>query len=143
MAEARQTPRGARPNRRGELARFAESVPKERAPFCAAQAAWKDEPSGRLLEPHREVRPRGMIVTEQAREGRAVQNPAYRLIRHKVSGQKVVKFSFAIMAHGAAPVAPCGVHQPVDPCGAVTLLLITIALLACYVFARRATIWIR
>jgi hypothetical protein len=34
-----------------------------------------------LLEPHREVRPRGMIVTEQAREGRAVQNPAYRFTR--------------------------------------------------------------
>jgi hypothetical protein len=81
MAEARQTPRGARPNRRGELARLAESVLKERAPFCAAQATWKDEPSGRLLEPHREVRPRGMIVTKQAREGRYVQNPAYRFIR--------------------------------------------------------------
>jgi hypothetical protein len=33
-----------------------------------------------------------MIVTEQAREGRAVQNPAYRLIRHKIYERKVVIF---------------------------------------------------
>jgi len=51
-------------------------------PFRAAQAAWRDEPSGRSLDPGREAGARGMIVTEQARESRTVQNPAYRLARH-------------------------------------------------------------
>jgi hypothetical protein len=38
-----------------------------------------DEPSGRSLDPGREAGTRGMIVMEQAHEGRPVQNPAYKL----------------------------------------------------------------
>ena len=52
------------------------------ATYGGKQFAWKDEPSGRLLDPGREAGARGMIVTEQARESRDEQNPAYRLIRH-------------------------------------------------------------
>jgi hypothetical protein len=64
MALAWQTPRGARPNRRGGLARPAESAFLRRN---ALRFDWRKprlnrEPSGRLLEPHRELRPRGMIV---------------------------------------------------------------------------------
>jgi hypothetical protein len=57
-----------------------------------AQAAQQDKPSGRLLDPGREAGARGMIVTVLAREGRPVQNPAYRLIRHKLYERKAVKF---------------------------------------------------
>ena len=65
MRQAWQTPRGARPNRRGELARLDECFREsEKTPFTAAQAAGKDEPSGRLLDPGREAGARGMIVTE-------------------------------------------------------------------------------
>jgi len=38
-----------------------------------------------------------MIVTEQARESGDVQNPAYRLIRHKVSEDKAVNFSWSVI----------------------------------------------
>src|SRR5215471_3452644 len=65
MSRAWQTPRGARPNRRGELARLAEGFREsESTPFTVAQAPGKDEPSGRLLDPGREAGARGMIVTE-------------------------------------------------------------------------------
>ena len=37
----------------------------ERAPFSVAQAAGKDKPSGRLLDPGREAGTRGMIVAER------------------------------------------------------------------------------
>ncbi len=65
MSRAWQTPRGARPNRRGELARLDECFREsEKTPFTVAQTAGKDEPSGRLLDPGREAGARGMIVTE-------------------------------------------------------------------------------
>ena len=65
MSRAWQTPRGARPNRRGELVRLDECFSEsESAPFTVAQAAGKDEPSGRLLDPDREAGARGMIVAE-------------------------------------------------------------------------------
>ena len=51
------------------------------ATYGGKQFAWKDEPSGRLLDPGREAGARGMIVTEQARESRDEQNPAYRFTR--------------------------------------------------------------
>ena len=57
---------------------------KRMAPNPVAQAAGKDGPSGRLLEPHREVRPRGMIVAACCCKVVHRQNPAYRLIRYKV-----------------------------------------------------------
>jgi hypothetical protein len=65
MSRAWQTPRGARPNRRGELARLDECFRESKsAPFTVAQVAGKDEPSGRLLDPGREAGARGMIVAE-------------------------------------------------------------------------------
>ena len=60
MSSARQTPRGARPNRRGGLAR-----PVELRSLQTGVSRSEGEPSGRLLEPLRELRPRGMIVTAQ------------------------------------------------------------------------------
>jgi len=43
--EARKTPRGARPNRRGELARLAERIFVRRCvPFTAAQAVVNENP---------------------------------------------------------------------------------------------------
>ena len=63
MPSARKTPRGARPNRRGELARLVECV-ERRAPFREAKAKREDEPSGRSLDPGRKAGARGMIVTE-------------------------------------------------------------------------------
>ena len=69
MSRAWQTPRGARPNRRGELARLDECFREsESAPFTVTQAAGKDEPSGRLLDPGREAGARGMIVTVHSRK---------------------------------------------------------------------------
>src|SRR5215469_3987285 len=65
MLPARQTPRGARPNRRGGLARPAELRSLRTGESCS-----EGEPSGRLLEPHRELRPRGMIVTAQRRKAK-------------------------------------------------------------------------
>jgi hypothetical protein len=52
-------------------------------PFSVAQAALKDEPSGRLLESRREARPRGMIaaVCSSLCELHTAQNPAYRPVR--------------------------------------------------------------
>ena len=82
---ARKTPRGARPNRRGEPARLAEHIFQRRcAPFAAARAAANCEPSGRLLESRCEPWPRGMIAAahNSPRELCARQNPAYRLARH-------------------------------------------------------------
>ena len=62
MVEARQTPRGARPNRRGEPARLDERVRTGGAPSWEAEAKREDEPSGRSLDPGREAGARGMIV---------------------------------------------------------------------------------
>jgi hypothetical protein len=50
--------------------------------LCAAQAARKDEPSGRSLDPGRETGARGMIVAAPPARVSATQNPAYRLIRY-------------------------------------------------------------
>ena len=73
MAEARKTPRGARPNRRGEPARLAERARKNTLPCASCSGGSldpcvttrKDRPSGRSLDPGREAGARGMIVTAQ------------------------------------------------------------------------------
>src|SRR5260370_42709391 len=57
-----KTPRGARPNRRGEPARLDERL----ARGSMLPQRWRKPspgpPSGRLLESRREARPRGMIA---------------------------------------------------------------------------------
>src|SRR5580693_8568419 len=75
---ARQTPRGARPNRRGGLARPVAPISQECGVCFARASAQSNQPSGRLLESRREPGPRGMIATANLS---AVQNPAYRSIR--------------------------------------------------------------
>jgi len=70
-SEARKTPRGARPNRRGEPARLAENA-CEVDRFAVADAKTRslhhgaihrgEQPSGRLLDPGGDTGTRGMIA---------------------------------------------------------------------------------
>src|ERR1039457_4017333 len=64
---ARQTPRGARPNRRGGLARPVAPISQENGVCFARASAQSNQPSGRLLESRREPGPRGMIATAKYR----------------------------------------------------------------------------
>jgi hypothetical protein len=89
---ARKTPRGARPNRRGEPARLVElafrgsrfAAAARTRSLCDGASHLGEQPSGRPLESRREPRPRGMIAAACRRFHRRMraQNPAYRLARH-------------------------------------------------------------
>jgi hypothetical protein len=82
MAEAWQTPRGARPNRRGELARLAERVRKD-ALSSVRRKPPEERPSGRSLDPGREAGARGMIVTVLMRS-HGQKWPLYASVPHKI-----------------------------------------------------------
>jgi len=112
-SEARQTPRGARPNRRGEL------------PSSLG-------PSGRLLESGCEPGPRGMIAAALGRQrSSAAQNPAYRPVRHKNRVSSIhnlqrrdhrCSFAYRVWRFDRFDVLPfMGAHVPPPTWGHVSL----------------------
>jgi hypothetical protein len=84
MRRAGQTPHGARPNREGFRLR------------PEAHRLGAPQPPGRSLEPHSNVRPRGMTVLPQGR-----QNSAYRSGCHKTSFETSQQF----LVSGLTPFA--------------------------------------
>src|SRR5271169_356508 len=74
MRQAGQTPHGARPNREGAWGGLNKPCLRRVPARCA-------KPPGRSLEPHSNVRPRGMTVPPEQSGG---QNSAYRSGCHKV-----------------------------------------------------------